>query len=216
MVLRRLKISLIGCVLVAVVGLSANLIAGNSPSLGLDLQGGASVTLEPKGEYDSVALDVAVEIIRSRVDSIGVAEPEIIRQGATVVVNLPGVKDQQRALEIVGRTGEVLLRPVLQSGVRNTDTASTTTIPGQTIVPGQTTVPGATTVPVTTVAGATSLPAATTSVPTASTTASTTPVESGGVGSTRRPVKTATSVPETSVPETTLAGTTVPEAVPAK
>ena len=106
---RKLLITLIATVLVSISLVAGNLIAGNKPSLGLDLQGGASVTLEPKGDYDTVALDVAVEIIRARVDSIGVAEPEIIRQGSTVVINLPGVKDQQRALEIVGRTGEVLL-----------------------------------------------------------------------------------------------------------
>jgi preprotein translocase subunit SecD len=149
---RKLLITLIATVLVSISLVAGNLIAGNKPSLGLDLQGGASVTLEPKGDYDTVALDVAVEIIRSRVDSIGVAEPEIIRQGSTVVINLPGVKDQQRALEIVGRTGEVLLRPVLQSGMRNDD-ATTTTIAGQTTVPGATssTIAGATT----TVAGAT-------------------------------------------------------------
>ena len=143
---RKLLFTLIATVFVSMAAMAGNLIAGNKPSLGLDLQGGASVTLEPKGDYDTVALDVAVEIIRARVDSIGVAEPEIIRQGSTVVINLPGVKDQQRALDIVGRTGEVLLRPVLQSGFKNTD-ATTTTIAGQTTLPAATssTVAGATT-----------------------------------------------------------------------
>ena len=98
------------------VSVGLTVASGDTPSLGLDLQGGASITLQPEGEYDAVALEVAVEIIRSRVDAIGVAEPEIIRQGDTVVVNLPGVKDQQRALDIVGRTGDLQLRPVLQSG----------------------------------------------------------------------------------------------------
>lgn len=113
---RRLFASLIGIVLVAAVAIGFTVGSGDRPSLGLDLQGGASITLQPEGEYDALALDVAVEIIRSRVDAIGVAEPEIIRQGDTVVVNLPGVKDQQRALDIVGRTGDLQLRPVLQSG----------------------------------------------------------------------------------------------------
>lgn len=113
---RRLVASLIAIVVVAAVTIGLTVAGGNVPSLGLDLQGGASVTLQPEGEYDAAALDVAVEIIRSRVDSIGVAEPEIIRQGDTVVVNLPGVKDQQRALDLVGRTGELQLRPVLQVG----------------------------------------------------------------------------------------------------
>ena len=199
---RKLLITLIATVLVSISLVAGNLIAGNKPSLGLDLQGGASVTLEPKGEFDTAALDVAVEIIRSRVDSIGVAEPEIIRQGNTVVINLPGVKDQQRALEIVGRTGEVLLRPVLQSGMRNTD-ETTTTIAGQTTVPGATssTIAGATT----TVAGATTTVAgATTSQP----------ASSGGLGSSRRPMSAATTTAPTTTsiavaPSTTVSATEV-------
>jgi preprotein translocase subunit SecD len=107
-----------------------NLLAGNTPSLGLDLQGGASVTMTPKGTYDPDALTVAVDIIRQRVDSIGVAEPEIIRQGDTVVVNLPGVKDQQQALELVGRTGAVEMRPVIKMAENPENT--TTTVAGST------------------------------------------------------------------------------------
>jgi preprotein translocase subunit SecD len=142
---RRLVISLVGVVVIVFGLFAANLVAGNVPSLGLDLQGGASITLQPEGEYDAAALDVAINIIRSRVDSIGVAEPEIIRQGDTVVVNLPGVDDQQRALDIIGRQGQVLLRPVLQAGTL--DTSATTTVPGQTTVPTDTTLPGAATGP---------------------------------------------------------------------
>ncbi len=132
---RRLLWSLIGVLVVAFGGFAGNLAAGNHPSLGLDLQGGASVTLEPLGTFDPAALDVAVDIIRKRVDSIGVAEPEIIRQGDTVIVNLPGVKDQKAALELVGSSGEVLLRPVKQMGTTQTTTtlptgATTTTGPG--------------------------------------------------------------------------------------
>ena len=138
---RRLVISLVGVVVIVFGLFAANLVAGNVPSLGLDLQGGASITLQPEGEYDAVALDVAINIIRSRVDSIGVAEPEIIRQGDTVVVNLPGVDDQQRALDIIGRQGQVLLRPVLQAGTL--DTSATTTLPGQTTLPSDSTLPGA-------------------------------------------------------------------------
>ncbi|MCX6529965.1 MAG: protein translocase subunit SecD [Actinobacteria bacterium] len=215
---RKLLITLIATVLVSISLVAGNLIAGNKPSLGLDLQGGASVTLEPKGDYDTVALDVAVEIIRSRVDSIGVAEPEIIRQGSTVVINLPGVKDQQRALEIVGRTGEVLLRPVLQSGMRNDD-ATTTTIAGQTTVPGATssTIAGATTTvagATTTVAGATTTVAgATTTVAGATTTVAgattSQPASSGGLGKTRQPMSAATTTTPTTTPTTVAPSTSV-------
>ncbi len=208
---RKLLITLIATVLVSISLVAGNLIAGNKPSLGLDLQGGASVTLEPKGDYDSVALDVAVEIIRSRVDSIGVAEPEIIRQGSTVVINLPGVKDQQRALEIVGRTGEVLLRPVLQSGMRNDD-ATTTTIAGQTTVPGATssTIAGATTTvagATTTVAGATTTVAEATTTVAGATTSQ--PASSGGLGKTRQPMSAATTTTPTTTPTTVAPSTSV-------
>ena len=127
---RRHIVTLVLLIVIVASSFTANLIAGNKPALGLDLQGGASVTLQPEGTYDAANLDVAVEIIRSRVDSIGVAEPEIILQGGTVIVNLPGVKDQQQALDIIGRTGELLLRPVLQTGMLNEN--SSTTIAGDT------------------------------------------------------------------------------------
>ncbi len=155
---RRLVVSLVGVVVVVFGLLIGNLVAGNVPSLGLDLQGGASVTLQPEGTYDAKALDVALTIIRARVDSIGVSEPEIIRQGDTVVVNLPGVEDQQRALDIIGKQGQLLLRPVLQAGTVNT--GSDTTLPGATTVvdstlpapsgPGSSRIVAATTVPPTT------------------------------------------------------------------
>jgi preprotein translocase subunit SecD len=155
---RRLVVSLVGVVVVVFGLLIGNLAVGNVPSLGLDLQGGASVTLQPEGTYDAKALDVAVSIIRERVDSIGVSEPEIIRQGDTVVVNLPGVEDQQRALDIIGKQGQLLLRPVLQAGTVNT--GADTTVPGATTVvdstlpapsgPGSSRIVAATTVPPTT------------------------------------------------------------------
>ena len=138
---RRLVVSLIGVVVVVLGLLVGNIVVGNVPALGLDLQGGASVTLQPEGEYDIAALDVALDIIRQRVDSIGVSEPEIIRQGDTVVVNLPGVDDQQRALDIIGKQGQLLLRPVLESGTLNT--SSETTLPGTATTVVDTSLPAA-------------------------------------------------------------------------
>ena len=185
---RRLVISLVGLLVVVFGSLAGNLVAGNEPALGLDLQGGISVTQEPVGEYDSVSLDLAVERIRDRVDSLGVAEPEIIRQGDAIVVNLPGVDNQDEALRLVQVTGAVLLRPVLLAQpIAPIDTSSTTIADGSstTIAGGSsTTVAGgssttavdgsSTTAPVTTLASSTtapggpsrSLPQVATSVPT--------------------------------------------------
>lgn len=138
---RNLLVSLVSIVVLAAGLFIGNTLAGNKPSLGLDLQGGASVTMTPVGTYEESALTVAVDIIRQRVDAIGVAEPEIIRQGKTVVVNLPGVKDQQQALDLIGRTGAVEMRPVLKTAENPNNTTTTTVAKGATT----TTVKGATT-----------------------------------------------------------------------
>ena len=146
---RKLLISLVGILVVAFGGLLLSVVAGNRPALGLDLQGGISVTQQPVGNYDPAALDLAVERIRDRVDSLGVAEPEIIRQGDAIVVNLPGVKNQQEAIDLVQVTGQVYLRPVLGciSDPGTTDGSSTTTtVAGEgsstTVAPTTTAAPG--------------------------------------------------------------------------
>ena len=106
--------SLIFIVVLAVAGLGGTLAAGNEPQLGLDLQGGISVVLEPAEETADENVTQAIEIIRQRVDGLGVAEPEIARQGDAIIVQLPGLRDRERALEVVGQTAELRFRPVLQ------------------------------------------------------------------------------------------------------
>jgi preprotein translocase subunit SecD len=112
---KRLTLSLIGIVVVAYGSLAATLLTDTRPALGLDLQGGISVTqrAKPGTEFSDESMDLAVEKLRERVDALGVAEPEILRQGDTIVVNLPGVKNQRQAEELVQITGQVYLRPVL-------------------------------------------------------------------------------------------------------
>ena len=111
--MRRKLVYVIAIVVVAVGGVVYTLVAGNEPLLGLDLQGGASVVLEPTGTPEPDELEVAVEIIRNRVDGLGVAEPEISTQGGNILVQLPGVDEQQRALDLVGQTAELRFRPVM-------------------------------------------------------------------------------------------------------
>ncbi|HSO71353.1 MAG TPA: protein translocase subunit SecD, partial [Thermodesulfobacteriota bacterium] len=54
------------------------------------------------------ALSQSLEIIRNRIDQFGVTEPVIVRQGADeMVVQLPGVKDPQRALDLIGKTAQL-------------------------------------------------------------------------------------------------------------
>jgi preprotein translocase subunit SecD len=58
-------------------------------------------------------IDETIEIIRSRVDSLGVAEPDISRSGTDVIVQLPGVSDAERLRELIGRTAQLRFRPVI-------------------------------------------------------------------------------------------------------
>lgn len=77
--------------------------------LGLDLQGGMRLVLEAR-ETDQVkiteqAMQGIVAVVRNRVDGLGVSEPIISRKGSRqVVVELPGVKDPQRAIKLIGDT----------------------------------------------------------------------------------------------------------------
>ena len=103
---------LLAFLIISVGAFLAVLGLGYKPLLGLDLQGGVSVVLQPANEVDSDQLDQAIDIIRSRVDALGVAEPDISRQGDTILVQLPGVDNQTRALDLVGQTAELRFRPV--------------------------------------------------------------------------------------------------------
>ncbi len=59
------------------------------------------------------AVDQALETIRNRIDQFGVAEPTIIRQGTNeIVVQLPGIKDPKRAIEIIGKTAQLEFKMV--------------------------------------------------------------------------------------------------------
>ncbi len=78
--------------------------------LGLDLQGGMHLVLEvDRSRLNAAeakdAPERAMEIIRNRVDQFGVAEPVIQREGEDrIAVQLPGLTDRQRAMDLIGKT----------------------------------------------------------------------------------------------------------------
>src|SRR3712207_1020430 len=103
-------------ILLIVLGLIAGSVAvitTRETKLGLDLQGGVSLVYQgkPTKQQPTVnqeALDRAVDIIRDRVDALGVAEPQISRSGADQIeVDLPAVRDAERAAEQVGTTAQL-------------------------------------------------------------------------------------------------------------
>lgn len=111
--MRRHVVYLVGIVAVVLIALVATVLIGNEPVLGLDLQGGISVRLFPAGKPSSSSLDTAKNIIDRRVNGLGVSDAEVTREGNNIVINLPGVKDRDKARRLVGRTAELRFRPVL-------------------------------------------------------------------------------------------------------
>lgn len=99
--------------------------------LGLDLRGGTSVTLTPRPsegvKVTSEAIDQAVEIIRQRVNSLGVAESEVAAQGSgtnrQIVISVPG-QTGEKIVQLVGQTAELRFRQVLVEGPPNATTAA--------------------------------------------------------------------------------------------
>ena len=113
--MRRRLITVLVVLLVSWGGLAVTLAFGVTPRLGLDLQGGTSVILTAPEGTDPEVVDVAVEIMRSRIEDFGIQEPEIsVTSDRTVLVQLPGVTNPERALDAIGQTGELSFRPVAE------------------------------------------------------------------------------------------------------
>ena len=93
---------------------SLGVIVTKETKLGLDLKGGVELVYQgeptPQSKVTPEAIDRAIDIIRERVDRLGVAEPEIQRLGSDQIsVGLPGVKNLERAKKQVGTTAQLLL-----------------------------------------------------------------------------------------------------------
>jgi protein-export membrane protein SecD len=90
---------------------AGELVTKGKINLGLDLQGGMHLRLEvdtknlPPDLKLAEALDRVLEILRNRIDELGVAEPILQKEGEKwIVIQLPGIKDPERAVKIVGQT----------------------------------------------------------------------------------------------------------------
>ncbi|MEO6627101.1 MAG: protein translocase subunit SecD [Aquihabitans sp.] len=222
---RRLLIPMIAMIVAAIGGVLLAVSTNSSPVLGLDLQGGFSVVLQAKevnGRLPSEeSVDKAKDIIRQRVDGLGVAEPDITRQGHTVVVQLPGVKNRSKAESLVGCTARLEFRPVL-STAPNPNAPKPAAVPGTT--GSSTTKPKGTT---TSAPGTTTTApgASTTTAPGASTTAAPGTDETGmgaadrgtvgvAIGDGALPVQFAPTTTTTAPPTTTTAPTTTTTTAP--
>jgi len=110
---RRRHLTLLGCIAAALVAVGLLAIPGSpihkKPTLGLDLQGGLEVVLKanpPKGHaLTADDLTRSIDIMRNRIDKLGVSEPEIRKQGSNqIVIQLAGVHDPAAAAKLIGKT----------------------------------------------------------------------------------------------------------------
>ncbi|MFJ3435125.1 protein translocase subunit SecD [Streptomyces cyaneofuscatus] len=102
-----------------------------SPRLGLDLQGGTRMVLQAKDsatvEADRETTDRTLEVLRQRIDSLGVAEPVLTRSAEDrIIVELPDVQDPRQAAAVIGRTAQLSFHEVLGAAPPGTDTAPET------------------------------------------------------------------------------------------
>jgi preprotein translocase subunit SecD len=134
---RKQRIYLILSVLVAFGSLAAVILTKTTPRLGLDLEGGVSVILTARGEnVEADVLQETADIIRNRIDALGVAEPEVSTAGAeNILIQLPGLEDEEQALELIGTTAQLTFRQVEE--IINTANAKKKDIPKVTTETGQ-------------------------------------------------------------------------------
>ncbi|MEO8106298.1 MAG: protein translocase subunit SecD, partial [Actinomycetes bacterium] len=115
--------------------------SATKPKLGLDLQGGTTVTLVPApapGEQGTItddSINQAVEIISARVNGAGVAEAEVAPQGrgeqAVIVVSVPGLTED-KLVEQLGQTAQLGFRPVIDAQPNVPASATPTPSPTET------------------------------------------------------------------------------------
>ena len=106
-----------------VLGLLAGSVAlalTREPRLGLDLRGGTQLTLEASStdrvEANAETVDQAIEVLRGRVDALGIAEPTLTRSGETrIIVELPDVQDPEQAVEALGQTAQLTIHRVVRA-----------------------------------------------------------------------------------------------------
>ncbi|MFF5040652.1 protein translocase subunit SecD [Streptomyces nigra] len=106
-----------GLLALAVIALSLFVSFTQPVRLGLDLRGGTQIVLETRpgpGDSAAEATDRTLEVLRDRIDALGVAEPSLSRSGTDrIVVELPGVQDPTEAADVLGRTAQLTFHEVL-------------------------------------------------------------------------------------------------------
>ncbi|MCW2977257.1 MAG: secD [Actinomycetia bacterium] len=115
---RRKYLLLMGAIVIALVGAILLAVPGSpiqkKPTLGLDLRGGLEVVLQavpPKGHtLTPDDMNRSISIMQSRINKLGVSEPEIRKQGKDqIVIQIAGIHNPAAAAKLIGTTAQLML-----------------------------------------------------------------------------------------------------------
>ena len=110
-------------------------------NLGLDLRGGTYVVLqadEKTGKVQSDTMDKVRDIVERRVNSLGVAEPNIQKSGDNrLIVELAGVKNSQAAIDLIGTTAKLEFKLMQEDGSLGETLLTGESIKNATLAQGQ-------------------------------------------------------------------------------
>jgi SecD/SecF fusion protein len=101
-----------------ILGGSIALSVTSKPRLGLDLRGGTQIVLQTHDsatvKANAESTDRTLEVLRGRVDALGVSEPTLARAGEDrIIVELPGLQDPREAARVIGKTAQLSFHPVV-------------------------------------------------------------------------------------------------------
>ncbi len=115
--MRNKKINIIVIIaFILIISVSLYYVITEPINLGLDLRGGTQIILKPVEDEGTVVtdekLDIAINIIRERIDYLGISEPLVVHDtlNNNIVIQLPGVEKSDRALEVIGKTAQLEFR----------------------------------------------------------------------------------------------------------
>lgn len=124
--------------LLAIIVIPGAILYRNKIKLGLDLRGGTYVVLQAQGKIESDTMDKVRDIVERRIDSLGVSEPVLQINGKDrLIVELAGIKDPQKAIDLIGTTAKLEFKIKNQDGTYGPTLLEGSAIKNATLVQGQ-------------------------------------------------------------------------------
>ncbi len=124
--------------LLAIIIIPGAILYTNKIKLGLDLRGGTYVVLQAQGKVETDTMDKVRDIVERRIDSLGVSEPVIQINGTDrLIVELAGIKDPQKAIDLIGTTAKLEFKIKNEDGTYGPTLLEGSAIKNANLVQGQ-------------------------------------------------------------------------------